>query len=64
MKFYGSLTYLKVQCKVEYQVYDLRINQIFYHNVQMFYEVWIAAIRQDDKVTPFLLPGLNIHCHF
>ena len=25
----------------------------------MFYEVWTIVIRQDDKVTPFLLPGLN-----
>ena len=38
-------------CKVEYSVYDFRINQNIYHNIQMSFEVWTVVIKQEDRVT-------------
>ena len=62
LKFFGVKP--TWEFNVEYPVYDLRIYQNFCHNIQMIYEVWTVVIKQDDRVTPFLLPDLKIHCHF
>ena len=45
---FRELTYFKVWSKVEYPVYNFRINQDLYHNIQMSNEVRTIVIEKTE----------------